>query len=134
MASSVNKVILIGNLGKDPDIRSTQNGNRIASFSLATSESWNDKATGDRKENTQWHRIVVYNDNLVSLVEKYLEKGSKIYLEGQLENRKWTDDNGKEHFTTEVVLRQYQGNITMLDGKQGNQQPGPDTTEDAPRF
>jgi len=134
MAQSVNKVILIGNLGKDPDIRTTQNGNKIASFSVATSESWNDKSTGERKENTQWHRVVVYNENLVNLVEKYLQKGSKIYVEGQLENRKWTGDDGKENLTTEIVLRQYQGNITMLDGKPGDRQPGPDTYDDSPRF
>lgn len=123
MAGSVNKVILIGNLGKDPDIRTTQNGNRVASFSIATSESWKDKNTGERKENTQWHRVVIFNDGLVGLVERFLRKGTKIYLEGQLESRKWTDDSGRENITTEVVLRQYNGELTILDRIENDQQP-----------
>lgn len=115
MAGSVNKVILIGNLGKDPDIRTTQNGARVASFSLATSESWKDKMTGERKENTQWHRVVIFNDSLVGVAERFLRKGSKVYIEGQLESRKWTGDDGKENLTTEVVLRQYRGELTLLE-------------------
>lgn len=120
MSGSVNKVILIGNLGKDPEIRSTQNGSRIANLTLATSESWKDKATGERKEKTEWHRVSIYNDNLVGIVERFLHKGSKVYLEGQLETRKWTDKDGIEKYTTEVVLRQFGGTLTMLDGANSN--------------
>jgi single-strand DNA-binding protein len=115
MAGSVNKVILIGNLGKDPDVRNTQNGSRVASFSVATSESWKDKMTGERKENTQWHRVVIFNDSLVGVAERFLRKGTKVYIEGQLESRKWTGEDGKENTTTEVVLRQYRGDLTILD-------------------
>jgi single-strand DNA-binding protein len=115
MAGSVNKVILIGNLGRDPEIRSFQNGGRVASFSLATSENWKDKTTGERKEKTEWHRVSVLNDKLVEIVEKYIKKGSKLYIEGQLETRKYTDKDGVEKYTTEVVLRPYRGEITMLD-------------------
>lgn len=122
MAGSVNKVILIGNLGKDPDMRSTQNGVRIANFSVATSESWKDKTTGERKENTQWHRIVVFNETLVGVVERFLKKGSKVYLEGQLETHKWTGDDGKENTTTEVVLRPFRGELTLLDRINSDQQ------------
>jgi single-strand DNA-binding protein len=117
MAGSVNKVILVGNLGKDPEIRSFQNGGRVASFSVATSENWKDKATGERKEKTEWHRVSVTNDALVGVIEKYVKKGSKVYIEGQLETRKWTDKEGQEKYTTEVVLRPYRGELTMLDGK-----------------
>lgn len=120
MAGSVNKVILIGNLGADPEIRTFQNGGRVANLSVATSESWKDKATGERKEKTQWHRVVVNNENLVGICEKYLKKGAKVYLEGQLETRKYTDKDGTEKYTTEVVLRPYRGEITMLDGKGGS--------------
>lgn len=119
MAGSVNKVILVGNLGKDPEIRSFANGGRVASFSIATSESWKDKATGEKKERTEWHRISVLNDNLVGIVEKYIKKGAKVYIEGQLETRKWTDKDGAEKYTTEVVLRPFRGEITMLDSKGG---------------
>lgn len=115
MAGSVNKVILVGNLGKDPDVRTTQNGARVASFSLATSETWKDKMTGERKENTQWHRVVIFNDSLVGIAERFLRKGLKVYIEGQLETRKWTGEDGKENTTTEVVLRQYRGELTILD-------------------
>ncbi|MDR3514709.1 MAG: single-stranded DNA-binding protein [Azospirillaceae bacterium] len=115
MAGSVNKVILIGNLGKDPEIRSMQNGGRVASFSVATSEQWKDKASGERKERTEWHRVVVFNDNLVGIVERYVKKGSRIYVEGQLETRKYTDSSGAERYATEVVLRQFRGEITLLD-------------------
>jgi single-strand DNA-binding protein len=119
MAGSVNKVILVGNLGRDPEIRAFQNGGRVASFSIATSESWKDKSSGERKEKTEWHRISVFNENLVGIVEKYLKKGSKVYLEGQLETRKWTDKEGQEKFSTEVVLRPFRGELTMLDGRTG---------------
>ena len=119
MAGSVNKVILIGNLGNDPEIRTFQNGGRVANLSVATSENWKDKTTGERKEKTQWHRVVVNNENLVGICETYLKKGSKVYLEGQLETRKYTDKDGAEKYTTEVVLRPYRGEITMLDSKGG---------------
>jgi single-strand DNA-binding protein len=119
MAGSVNKVILIGNLGRDPEIRSTQDGTRIANLSVATSESWRDKASGERKERTEWHRVVIFNDRLVDVVEKYLKKGSKVYLEGALQTRKWTDNSGQERYTTEVVLQRFRGELTMLDGRSG---------------
>lgn len=118
MAGSVNKVILVGNLGRDPEIRSFPNGGRVANFSIATSESWKDKATGERKERTEWHRISVTNDALVGVVERFLKKGSKVYIEGQLETRKYEKD-GRETYTTEVVLRPYRGELTMLDGRSG---------------
>lgn len=118
MAGSVNKVILIGNLGKDPEVRSFPNGGRVANFSVATSESWKDKATGERKERTEWHRVSVLNEALVGIVERYLKKGAKVYIEGQLETRKYEKD-GREVYTTEVVLRPFNGNLTMLDGKSG---------------
>lgn len=120
MAGSVNKVILVGNLGKDPEVRAFQNGGRVASFTIATSESWKDKASGERKERTEWHRISVMNDNLVGICERYLKKGAKVYVEGQLETRKWTDKDGQERYTTEVVLRPFRGELTMLDGKTGS--------------
>mgnify|MGYP001143261087 CR=1 FL=1 len=119
MAGSVNKVILIGNLGRDPEIRSFQNGGRVANLSIATSETWRDKASGERKEKTEWHRVVVYNDKLVDVIERYLKKGAKVYIEGQLETRKWSDQSGQERYTTEVVLRPYRGELTMLDGRGG---------------
>ncbi len=115
MAGSVNKVIIVGNVGKDPEIRSFQNGGKIASFSLATSENWKDKATGEKKEKTEWHRISVTNEALVNVVEAYVTKGSKIYIEGQLETRKWTDKDGNDKFSTEVVLRPYKGELVLLD-------------------
>lgn len=117
MAGSVNKVILVGNLGADPEIRSFQNGDRVCNFSIATSESWKDKATGERKERTEWHRISVYNQGLMNVCENYLKKGSKVYIEGQLETRKWQDNNGQERYTTEVSLRPYRGELTMLDSR-----------------
>jgi single-strand DNA-binding protein len=119
MAGSVNKVILVGNLGKDPEIRTFQNGGRVASFSIATSENWKDKATGEKKEKTEWHRISVFSEGLVGVVERFLKKGAKVYIEGQLETRKWTDKEGKERYTTEVVLRNFGSTLTMLDGKGG---------------
>ena len=119
MAGSVNKVILVGNLGRDPEIRSTQDGTRIATLNLATSESWRDKMSGERKERTEWHRVVIFNDNLVGIAEKYLRKGSKIYVEGALQTRKWTDNQGQERYSTEVVLQRFRGELTMLDGAGG---------------
>jgi single-strand DNA-binding protein len=119
MAGSVNKVILVGNLGRDPEIRSTQDGMRIANLSVATSESWRDKASGERKERTEWHRVVIFNERLVEVVEKYLKKGSKIYLEGALQTRKWTDNSGQERYSTEVVLQRFRGELTMLDTRSG---------------
>lgn len=132
MAGSVNKVILIGNLGKDPEIRSFQNGGRVASFSIATSETWKDKNSGERKEKTEWHRISVLNDNLVGVVERYLKKGAKVYIEGQLETRKWTNKEGQEQYTTEIVLRPYRGELTMLDGASGGRAGGATLGDDAP--
>jgi single-strand DNA-binding protein len=116
MAGSVNKVILIGNLGRDPEIRSTQDGREIANLAIATSESWKDKSTGERKEKTEWHRVVVFNDGLVGVVKNYLKKGSKVYVEGALQTRKWTNKEGQEQYSTEVVLQGYGGTLTMLDG------------------
>jgi single-strand DNA-binding protein len=130
--AGVNKVILVGNLGKDPEIRSMQNGGRVASFSLATSETWQDRVTGERKERTEWHRIAVFNENLVSVIERFVKKGSKIYIEGQLETRKWTDQQGQERYTTEVVLRQFRGELTMLDGRGGGAGIGSDDFEESP--
>ncbi len=117
MAGSVNKVILIGNLGKDPEIRSTQDGREIAHFTIATSDTWRDKNTGERRERTEWHRVVVFNDGLVKVIKNYLHKGSKVYIEGALQTRKWEDQSGQERYTTEVVLQGFNGNLTMLDGK-----------------
>ncbi len=119
MAGSVNKVILIGNLGNDPEIRSMQSGNRVANLSIATGESWKDKATGERREKTEWHRVVVFNEGLITIIERYLKKGSKVYLEGQLETRSWEQD-GVKKYTTEVVLKNFNGVLTMLDSKGGD--------------
>src|SRR5579863_8936119 len=119
MAGSVNKVTLIGNLGRDPEIRSTQDGVRIANLALATSESWRDKVSGERKERTEWHRVVIFNERLVEIAEKYLRKGSKIYVEGALQTRKWTDQSGQERYSTEVVLQRFRGELTMLDSRGG---------------
>lgn len=118
MAGSVNKVIIVGNVGKDPEVRTFQNGGKVCAFSVATSESWKDKATGEKKERTEWHKISVLNENLVSLAERFIRKGTKVYIEGQLETRKYTDGNGIEKYTTEVVLRPYRGEITLLSGKE----------------
>ena len=123
MAGSVNKVILVGNLGRDPEIRTFPNGGRVANFSIATSESWKDKASGERKERTEWHRISVLNEALVGVVERYVKKGSKVYIEGQLETRKYEKD-GRETYTTEVVLRPYRGELTMLDSAGGGARSG----------
>lgn len=117
MAGSVNKVILVGNLGRDPEIRSMQSGEEIAQLSLATSETWRDKASGERKERTEWHRVVIFNENLVKVAKQFLKKGSKVYIEGSLQTRKWTDKDGAEKYTTEVVLQRFRGELTMLDGR-----------------
>ena len=117
MAGSVNKVTLIGNLGRDPEVRSTQDGMKIVNLSLATSENWKDRNSGERRERTEWHRVVIFNENLARVAEQYLRKGSKIYVEGQLQTRKWTDQNGQDRYTTEVVLQRYRGELTMLDGR-----------------
>ena len=119
MAGSVNKVILVGNLGRDPEIRALQDGTKVANLSLATSENWRDRESGERRERTEWHRIVIFNDRLADIVEKYLRKGSKIYIEGQLQTRKWTDQSGQDRYSTEVVLQRYRGEMTMLDTRSG---------------
>lgn len=116
MAGSVNKVILVGNLGADPDVRSMQSGDQVVNLSIATSENWKDKATGERREKTEWHRVVVFNQGLVNVCQNYLKKGSKVYIEGQLETRSWEQD-GQKKYTTEVVLRPYRGELTMLDSR-----------------
>ena len=128
MAGSVNKVILIGNLGRDPEVRSTQAGDKVVNLSVATSERWKDKNTGEPREKTEWHRVVIFNDRLGDVAEKYLRKGSKVYIEGQLQTRKWTDQSGVEKYTTEVVLQRFRGELTMLDskGEGGGGYAGPD--------
>jgi single-strand DNA-binding protein len=119
MAGSVNKVILVGNLGKDPEIRRTQDGRSIANLSIATSETWRDKGTGERKEKTEWHRVVIFSEPLCKIVEQYLKKGAKVYIEGALQTRKWTDQSGVEKYSTEVVLQGFNSTLTMLDGRSG---------------
>ena len=119
MAGSVNKVILVGNLGKDPEIRRTQDGRPIANLSIATSETWRDKGTGERKEKTEWHRVVIFNEGLCKVAEQYLKKGAKVYIEGALQTRKWTDQSGVEKYSTEVVLQGFNSVLTMLDGRSG---------------
>ena len=113
----VNKVILIGNLGRDPETRTTQDGGKIVHLNLATSESWKDRQSGERRERTEWHRVVIFNENLANVAEQYLRKGSKVYVEGQLQTRKWTDQSGVEKYTTEIVLQRYRGELTMLDSR-----------------
>jgi single-strand DNA-binding protein len=117
MAGSVNKVILVGNLGKDPEVRTSHDGTKIVNFTLATSETWNDRASGERKERTEWHRVVVFNDRIADVVERFVRKGSKVYVEGSLQTRKWTDQSGQEKYTTEVVIGRFKGDLTMLDGR-----------------
>jgi len=117
MSGSVNKVILVGNLGRDPEIRTLNSGDRVANFSIATSETWRDRNTGERRERTEWHRVVIFNDNLVKVAENYLRKGSKVYIEGALQTRKFQDQSGAERQTTEVVLQKFRGELTMLDGR-----------------
>ncbi|HWK34439.1 MAG TPA: single-stranded DNA-binding protein [Hyphomicrobium sp.] len=119
MAGSVNKVILVGNLGKDPEIRRTQDGRPIANLRIATSETWRDKATGERREKTEWHSVVIFNENLCRVVEQYLRKGSKVFIEGALQTRKWQGQDGQDRYSTEVVLQGFNGNLTMLDGRAG---------------
>lgn len=130
MAGSVNKVILIGNLGADPEIRRTQDGRPVANLRVATSESWRDKNTGERREKTEWHRVVIFNEGLCKIVEQYLKKGSKIYLEGALQTRKWTDKDGNEKYTTEVVLQGFNSSLTMLDGRGGGGSSSSDSGDD----
>jgi single-strand binding protein len=120
MSGSVNKVILVGNLGRDPEIRHANDGTKIVNLSIATSEAWKDKMTGERKDRTEWHRVVIFNDRLAEVAEKYLQKGAKVFLEGQLQTRKWTDQQGQERYTTEVVLSKYRGELAMLDNRAGN--------------
>jgi single-strand DNA-binding protein len=141
MAGSVNKVILVGNLGKDPEIRRTQDGRPIANLSVATSEQWRDKATGERKEKTEWHRVVIFSEGLAKVAEQYLKKGAKVYIEGQLQTRKWTDQAGVEKYSTEVVLQGFNSNLTMLEGRSGgagggggfSDEPSNDFSSPAPR-
>ena len=117
MAGSVNKVIIVGNLGRDPEVRSFANGGKVCNLRVATSETWRDKATGERKERTEWHSVAIFNENLARIAEQYLRKGSKVYLEGQLETRKWQDQSGQDRYSTEVVLRPFRGEMTLLDGR-----------------
>jgi single-strand DNA-binding protein len=117
MAGSVNKVILVGNLGRDPEVRHTQDGSKIVHLSVATSETWKDRGSGERKERTEWHRVVIFNDRIGEIAERYLRKGSKVYLEGGLQTRKWTGQDGQERYTTEVVLSRFRGELTLLDGR-----------------
>ncbi len=119
MAGSVNKVILVGNLGKDPEIRRTQDGRPIANLRIATSETWRDKGSGEKREKTEWHSVVIFNENLCKVAEQYLRKGAKVYVEGQLQTRKWQDQSGQERYSTEVVLQGFNGTLTMLDGRAG---------------
>jgi single-strand DNA-binding protein len=124
MAGSVNKVILVGNLGRDPEVRQTQDGRDIVNLNIATSESWKDRSTGERKEKTEWHRVVIFSEGLTNIAKSYLKKGSKVYIEGQLQTRKWTDKDGQEKYTTEVVLSNFNSTLTMLDGKSGGGSEG----------
>lgn len=125
--ASVNKVILVGNLGRDPEVRSTQNGGKIVNLSVATAETWRDKGSGDRKEKTEWHRVVIFNEKIGEVAEKYLRKGSKVYLEGSLQTRKWTDQSGVEKYSTEIVLQKFRGELVMLEG--GKDAPATDATQ-----
>ncbi len=120
MAGSVNKVILVGNLGRDPETRQTQDGRPIVNFTLATNETWKDRQTGERRERVEWHRVVIFNEHLAQIAQNYLRKGSKVYLEGQLQTRKWTDQSGQERYTTEVVIQRFRGELTMLDSRGGD--------------
>mgnify|MGYP003546887674 CR=1 FL=1 len=119
MAGSVNKVILVGNLGRDPEVRSFPNGGKVCNLRIATSETWRDRQTGERKERTEWHSVAIFNENLAKIAEQYLKKGSKVYIEGKLETRKWQDQSGQDRYSTEVVLRQFGGELTLLDGRDG---------------
>ena len=124
MAGSVNKVILVGNLGKDPEVRTTQDGQKIVNLTLATSDTWNDRQTGERKERTEWHRVVIFNDRVGDVAERYLHKGSKVFVEGSLQTRKWTDQSGQERYSTEVVIGRFKGDLTMLDTRGGGADGG----------
>ena len=124
MAGSVNKVILVGNLGKDPEVRTTQDGSKIVNLTLATSETWNDRASGERKERTEWHRVVIFNDRIGEVAEKYLRKGRKVYVEGALQTRKWTDQGGQERYTTEVVIGRFRGELVLIDSNRGEEGAG----------
>ncbi len=119
MAGSVNKVIIVGNLGRDPEVRSFQNGGKVVNLRIATSETWRDKQSGERKERTEWHSVAIFNEALAKIAEQYLKKGSTVYIEGQLETRKWQDQSGADRYTTEIVLRQYRGELTLLGGRDG---------------
>lgn len=119
MSGSVNKVIIIGNLGRDPEVRTFQNGGRVCNLRIATSENWKDKSTGERRERTEWHSVAIFNDGLVRIAEQYLKKGSKVYIEGQLQTRKWQDQSGQDRYSTEIVLQGFNGTLTMLDGRSG---------------
>ena len=134
MAGSLNKVTLIGNLGRDPDVRFMPDGSKVASFSLATSDTWKDKMTGERKDKTEWHRITVFNERLVEILEKYARKGTKLYIEGQLQTRKWTDQTGADRYTTEVVLGKFRGDMVILDPKKNDSgsEPEPKSEDMAP--
>ena len=124
MAGSVNKVIIVGNLGRDPEVRSFQNGGKVVNLRIATSETWRDKASGERKERTEWHSIAIFNEGLAKIAEQYLKKGSKVYIEGQLETRKWQDQSGADRYSTEIVLRNFGGSLTLLDGRDGGSGSG----------
>jgi single-strand DNA-binding protein len=124
MAGSVNKVILVGNLGRDPEVKAMQDGRSLVNMSVATSETWRDRNSGERKERTEWHRVVIFNDKLAEVAQKFLKKGAKVYLEGQLTTRKWTDQSGQERYTTEVVVPRFGGTLTMLDGRSGGGEGG----------
>ena len=126
MAGSVNKVILVGNLGRDPEVRSFQNGGKVCNLRIATSETWRDRNSGERKEKTEWHSVAIFSEPLARIAEQYLRKGSKVYIEGALETRKWQDQSGQERYTTEVVLRPYRGELTLLDGRDGSGSGGGD--------
>ncbi len=131
MAGSVNKVILVGNLGRDPEVRSMQDGRSMVNMSVATSDTWRDRQTGERKERTEWHRVVIFNEKLAEVAQKYVRKGSKVYIEGQLSTRKWTDQSGQERYTTEVVVPRFGGQLTMLDGRGGAGGEAGSTDDDA---
>ncbi|MGI4792908.1 MAG: single-stranded DNA-binding protein, partial [Janthinobacterium lividum] len=124
MAGSVNKVILVGNLGKDPEVRNAQNGSKIVTFTLATSESWNDKTSGERREKTEWHRIVIFNERIADVAERFASKGRKVYVEGSLQTRKWTDQSGQDKYTTEIVIDRFKGELTLLDSGNRDDEQG----------
>ena len=133
MAGSVNKAIIIGNLGRDPEVRNTQSGAKVVNLSVATSETWKDRGSGERREKTEWHRVVIFNEQIADLAENYLRKGSKVYVEGQVQTRKWTDNSGNENYTTEIVLQRYKGILNMLDTRDGGDDVnrGPDQISNA---